>query len=89
MVNGIHADAANSYLLQKRCPQKAVADFSAVLQHDPKNVAIRIFRARAYYRAQDYDRGIADCEEAIRIDPRCALAYAWRGTLYRSATVIV
>lgn len=41
-----------------------------------------VARAEAYAKAKDYDRAIAQCTEAIRIDPKCGEAYAWRGGSY-------
>ena len=33
-------------------------------------------------RNGDYDEAIADCTEAIRLDPKCAEAYYRRGVVY-------
>jgi tetratricopeptide (TPR) repeat protein len=40
-------------------------------------------RARAYAKKGDYDRAPADLDEAIRLTPDSAEAYAWRGSIYR------
>src|SRR5262245_9696289 len=39
-------------------------------------------RARAYNRKGDYDRAIADWTEAIRLDPKYAIAYNGRAVAY-------
>ena len=41
-------------------------------------------RGNAYYDKMDYDRAIADVNEAIRLDPKHANAYNGRGTVYRA-----
>ena len=53
----------------------------------PKNEKARLlaFRGRAYGRLDDradWDRGIADCTEAIQLDPAHGAAYAWRGAIH-------
>ena len=41
-------------------------------------------RANAYYDDKgDYDRAIADYDQVIRLDPKHALAYSYRGSAYR------
>lgn len=46
------------------------------------SAAVHVARAEAHAKAKDYDRAIAECTEAIRIDPKCGEAYAWRGGSY-------
>lgn len=46
------------------------------------SAAAHVARAEAYAKAKDYDRAIAECTAAIRIDPKCGEAYAWRGVCY-------
>jgi tetratricopeptide (TPR) repeat protein len=41
-------------------------------------------RANAYYDDKgDYDRAIADYDQVIRLDPKHAFAYSYRGSAYR------
>ncbi|HUT14508.1 MAG TPA: tetratricopeptide repeat protein [Thermoguttaceae bacterium] len=51
---------------------------------DPTAGGVRWFlrRAAAHMDAGKYDRAIADCNEAIRLDPKSALAYCGRATAY-------
>jgi S1-C subfamily serine protease/lipoprotein NlpI len=46
---------------------------------DVRRIALR---AAAHGNAGDYDSAIADCTEAIRIDPKYAFAYIMRGQAY-------
>jgi tetratricopeptide (TPR) repeat protein len=39
-------------------------------------------RGRAYYAKHNYDRAIADFNEAIRLDPGSAISYSNRGQAY-------
>jgi len=41
-------------------------------------------RSVAYNRKGEYDRAIADLDEAIRLDPKFALAYNNRGVAYKN-----
>src|SRR5262245_39755134 len=40
-------------------------------------------RGAAYWGKGDFDRAIADCDEAIRLAPKYAWAYHTRGNAYR------
>ena len=46
-------------------------------------LAAYINRGHAYINKGDYDRAIADYTEAIRLDPKYAIAYGNRGKAYR------
>ena len=37
------------------------------------------FRGEAYYRTEEYDLAIADCNKAIELNPKLAPAYRTRG----------
>ena len=39
-------------------------------------------RGKLYQETQEYDRSIADFNEAIRLDPKLTIAYDWRGLSY-------
>lgn len=39
-------------------------------------------RGRAFYSKGDYDNAIADFDDAIRLDPKLAMAYNFRGLIY-------
>jgi tetratricopeptide (TPR) repeat protein len=41
-------------------------------------------RGASFFEKGDFDNAIADCTEAIRLDPKDALAYLNRGLAYRS-----
>lgn len=52
------------------------------------SAAMLVASAQAHAKAKDYDRAIAECTQAIRIDPNCGEAYAWRGACYLEKRVI-
>ncbi len=59
--------------------KKAIADYSEVIQLDPKIVAAYVSRGNSWRDVHENDKAIADCDEAIRLDPKCAAAYGSRG----------
>src|SRR5690242_3145876 len=63
---------------------KAIADYSAVLDLDPTLAASALFgRGFAYYEKEAFDGAIADLNEAIRLEPADARAFMLRGNAYR------
>src|SRR5579859_492569 len=44
--------------------------------------AAYVQHSQACFKKGEYDQAIAACNEAIRITPNFALAYAWRGRCY-------
>jgi len=52
----------------------------------PNLVPIYNWRGRAYFDLGEYDRAIAELSEAIRLDPKRAIAYAVRGIAYTKRT---
>jgi tetratricopeptide (TPR) repeat protein len=60
----------------------AIADASAVLQRDGRNIAAYETRAYAYYRSGEFRRAVADATEILRLDPNHLMAYSHRGSAY-------
>jgi tetratricopeptide (TPR) repeat protein len=61
---------------------EAIAACSRLSALDPKNAFPYYNRGLAYYQKGDYNRAIADYDQAIRVDPNYALAYNDRGLAY-------
>jgi tetratricopeptide (TPR) repeat protein len=49
----------------------------------PKSAEAYFLRATAYLKESNPDKAIADCTEAIRLDPKYAEAFYFRGVVYR------
>ncbi|MGD0026121.1 MAG: tetratricopeptide repeat-containing serine protease family protein [Xanthobacteraceae bacterium] len=64
-------------------PDLMIDGCTAVIQSGPRAWAFNN-RGSAYGRKGDYDRAIADCTEAIRLDPKYAHAYNNRGFAYHA-----
>jgi tetratricopeptide (TPR) repeat protein len=60
----------------------AIADLSAAIALDDKNVEAHYYRAYAYYMSKFYDRAIADCNKVITSDPDKAPFYELLGNCY-------
>ncbi len=60
----------------------AIAACSRVLASNPNDAAANGHRGRAYIAEGDYDRAIADFDQAIRLDPALAESYSDRGYAY-------
>ncbi|PSO50920.1 MAG: hypothetical protein BRC33_02050 [Cyanobacteria bacterium SW_9_44_58] len=58
---------------------KAIDDFTHVIELDPNNVDAYNFRGTMYFRLGQYDKALADYNKAIKIDPEYALLYFNRG----------
>src|ERR1700752_3165323 len=55
--------------------QEAVAACSRLVNQNPGDSSFYLKRGNAYWGRQDYDRAIADDDQAIRLDPASAFAY--------------
>jgi len=67
---------------QKGDLDRAVADFSAVIQSDPQNAGPYQNRGDVWMRKGELDRAMADSNEAIRLNPKFFAAYFARGRLF-------
>ncbi|MGH6872724.1 MAG: tetratricopeptide repeat protein [Rhizomicrobium sp.] len=67
--------------------KRGIADYTALIAHDPKNVDYRMNRGDLYVWSGDTDRGLADLKEAVfeqetQSDPHLRLAQAY-SSLFR------
>jgi tetratricopeptide (TPR) repeat protein len=60
----------------------AIADFTRVIELDPKSADAYIGRGLAYGEKDDCDNAVADFTRAIELDPESADAYLFRGMAY-------
>ena len=61
---------------------KAIAEFTKDIKHDPKYAAAYSRRGIAYWHKGEHDKAIADFSEAVRLDPKNAKAFILRGRAY-------
>jgi tetratricopeptide (TPR) repeat protein len=66
----------------RRDPARAVDDFTAWIESEPKNASADHLRGRVYTDNYDYDRAIADFTKEIEIEPDNADAYRGRSLAY-------
>jgi tetratricopeptide (TPR) repeat protein len=63
---------------------RAIADFTAAIRHNPNYAAAYYNRGFAYLDKKDYDHAIADYDQVIALNPKLASAYGNRGLAYRA-----
>ncbi len=85
---GALADAASD-CVQDKDRDLSIRGCTLIIEGQAKNynsVAAKAVayanRGNAYEKKGEYDRAIADYEQAIRLNPRYALAYSGRGNAY-------
>ena len=52
------------------------------ISQSPNNAELHNLLCRAYFMAEDWDRGIPECERARNLDPQKSLYYMWLGRIY-------
>ncbi len=60
----------------------AIADFTKVLELNPKAVQIYHLRGAAYQKKGDHDKAIADHTKTVELNPKVAVTYSIRGRAY-------
>ncbi len=61
---------------------EAIAEYSKVIELDPKHIKAYLNRGHTYSQIGDYDKAIEDYNLAIELDPKCANAFASRASAY-------
>src|SRR5262252_5164057 len=52
------------------------------ISQSPNNAELHNLLCRAYFMAEDWDRGISECERARNLDPQKSLYHLWLGRIY-------
>ena len=68
---------------QKRDFDKAIADFTKVIEIDPRDDIAYYNRGFIWVQKKDYVMAIADFTKVIEIDPNLAIAYYSRGLAWK------
>lgn len=63
-------------------PDRAILDFSKVLELNPKFMVAYVMLASISSRKKEYDQAIKILDQAIEIDPKFTNAYTNRGFAY-------
>ncbi|WP_375789103.1 tetratricopeptide repeat protein [Bradyrhizobium sp. Pha-3] len=70
------------FLLEKGEVDRAIADYTHVIERDPNNQIAFVRRAWAYQRKGDVDAALADFGRAVELNPKDAYAYLGRAGAY-------
>src|SRR5262249_15463275 len=63
---------------------RAFADYTEALSHNPKLAAAYLNRGNVWLFKNDYDKAIVDYTKAIELDKKLAIAYHERGNAWRA-----
>jgi hypothetical protein len=72
---------AMAYMMLKNY-EEARDDYSALIEHNPKDAVPWVQRCTARVAIDENDLAVADCSEALRLDPSLTWAYIKRGHAY-------
>ena len=78
-----YAGRAGSWLARKE-NARAVADYDAAIQVDPKNAVAYVGGGRRHSARSEYTQAVGDFSEAIWLDPLSTSAYCNRGRAWQS-----
>lgn len=71
-------DEGNAFLKQHKYAD-AISKYSAAIELDPKNAIFFSNRAQAHISLEEYGLAIADCDQALAVDPNYTKAYYRKG----------
>ena len=60
----------------------AINTLQGEIRSSPQDAKLENLLCRAYFSLEDWDRGIAACEQAVSLDPNNATYHMWLGRIY-------
>src|SRR5437764_8748852 len=78
---GFAADAVPALLAAGRVDD-AISTLQQEISASPNDAAAYNLLCRAYFSLSQWDRGIAECEKAVFLDPNNSLSHLWLGRIY-------
>jgi tetratricopeptide (TPR) repeat protein len=76
-----YINRGNCYMVRGET-DKALADFTAAIGVEPKNIRPLLYRAAAHREKKDFEKAIADLNQALALDPKNIRVLQDRGTTY-------
>ena len=80
-MSSVAADPVRSALNQGRADE-ALQALDTTLAQDASDAEAHNLRCRVYYQEEQWNRAIADCEAAVRLDPSSSNYHLWLGRAY-------
>ena len=65
--------------------REAIADFTALIDINPKDPDGYCYRAKAYSKLHQFERALDDCNHALTLDQYNSSTYQMRAEIYASA----
>jgi TolB-like protein/DNA-binding winged helix-turn-helix (wHTH) protein/Tfp pilus assembly protein PilF len=87
-LNGNYAAAHDKYSVYLALignEREGLAENRRAHEHDPVSPAIAVNGALQYFYARKYGQSIAECKEALKLEPNFALGHFWLGRAYQAA----
>jgi tetratricopeptide (TPR) repeat protein len=77
-----YAATSPQELLASGHADEAIQTLEQQVSHSATDAESHNLLCRAYYMIEEWDRGIADCERAVELDPQKSLYHLWLGRVY-------
>ena len=75
------AESAEELLAAGRV-DSAIAVLEGKIKSDPNDAASYNLLCRSYFTLASWDRGVADCEKAVALEPSNSRYHLWLGRIY-------
>ena len=74
--------AGRTFSAQRKDFDSAIADYSAIIEFDPRSISAYVNRGNAYLQQRHLDKALADYDAVQRIDATAPAAYRGQGHVY-------
>jgi len=76
-----HKEKGNEYFRNLKIPE-AITEYNEAVKRDPTNASFYSNRAACFTKLMDWQRGLDDCEMALKLDPKFVKVYIRKGKIH-------